>query len=144
LGNEALRKSQLGWIEVRSMPINWVLKAGYVVTQIKNLSGRDDPHMIDPRALIYARLQLPGGDVVKVIVKELIFMVPAHSNEALVPVAKGVVNTNDQRGHLVLPEGMRDVIAVVSACAVTGIIRQRNIFQQILGDGTDAVRTDYI
>ena len=125
-------------VEARALRARWLLKTGYVVAHIEDLRRADGPDVINSAAPIDARPERARAGVVKKVVEELTFVVPAHSGIGLVSIVKRMVKTDHRRSHRVLAEGMRDKVAIAAAGAVTGIVGQRNIFEDAHGDGVHA------
>src|SRR5205085_7052187 len=119
---ETGRETKRSRVEVDALIIVGLFVAREITADIEHTSGAERPNVIALQRARHAVLIRAGAGVMEIVAGELVFVIPADGDEALVAVAPGVVAASADVGHFVLPAGGGHEIVRVGAGAIAGVV----------------------
>src|SRR5215813_6231129 len=100
--------------------------------------------MIESKTFVDADQEATGRETIEVVVQKLILVTPANSGEALMAVAEGVIEAEDERCQLDLSGRVRREVIHRVPGLLAQRVRQRDEFENLPGDRTNTLSRNLV
>ena len=136
----ALRETELRWVEARALVVIWISVAVNGKAQVEGLGVGKKPGVIEAHGSNNALHKTAGGDILEMVVQELVQVGPAHGEEAMVRIIPPLIHAHGKYREGVMARGRRDIVVHSVAFGEAGRIRERNVLENILSNRIEQLR----
>src|SRR5205823_3220190 len=98
------------------------------------------PGVIEAHGSNNALHKTAGGDILEMVVQELVQVGPAHGEEAMVRIIPRLIHAHGKYREGVMARGRRDIVVHRVAVGEAGRIRERNVLENILSNRIEQLR----